>query len=408
MAGAFRPVSRALRLPGGSRLHLGSLNASVRSCGTASSAVPVAERALRGDAAGDHIRPWRDRRISEGTRQSDKGVHRNRSREHRTATTEVQRLGRQRRWQEALVVFGTVPEPDVVLHTATLDALSRSLQLNHARRLFAEMPVKTIAPYNVMIYLLGKLRLEHEAVEFMEDMKRESIQPNETTYCSLISAHGVMQDSEGAIRVLDEMLSAGLSHSGPAYGAAMTACGRAGDVARAKDLRVRMEKHRVELDSGHYSSLIAAHARAGDGTGARAALEEMRRSGLRPSVVTYTSLLAGLSGPGALVKVEETFEEMRKDGIEPDTLAYNALLGAAVASRAPDRFWEILAEMEARGVPPNEITEQRIAGCKALEQQPAESPLPPGWHETCDPASGHFYYWAEADPAGTTTWVRPT
>eukprot|EP00931_Biecheleriopsis_adriatica_P067736 TRINITY_DN41801_c0_g1_i1.p1 TRINITY_DN41801_c0_g1~~TRINITY_DN41801_c0_g1_i1.p1 ORF type:complete len:315 (+),score=68.42 TRINITY_DN41801_c0_g1_i1:31-975(+) len=35
-------------------------------------------------------------------------------------------------------------------------------------------------------------------------------------------------------------------------------------------------------------------------------------------------------------------------------------------------------------------------------------PLPPGWCQHRDPASGRFYYWREADPAGSTTWERPS
>lgn len=37
----------------------------------------------------------------------------------------------------------------------------------------------------------------------------------------------------------------------------------------------------------------------------------------------------------------------------------------------------------------------------------ALAPLPAGWSECVDPASGKSYYWKEENPTGTTTWTRP-
>lgn len=42
-----------------------------------------------------------------------------------------------------------------------------------------------------------------------------------------------------------------------------------------------------------------------------------------------------------------------------------------------------------------------LAGLQALP------PLPAGWKEHMDSATGRYYYWQESDPATTTTWVRP-
>lgn len=67
-------------------------------------------------------------------------------------------------------------------------------------------------------------------------------------------------------------------------------------------------------------------------------------------------------------------------------------------------------------VPQPESTESQpdAATVREVPQQPVVSPasspqpLPPGWREHLDPASGRLYYWREDNPAATTTWVRPS
>ncbi|CAK0910557.1 unnamed protein product, partial [Prorocentrum cordatum] len=60
--------------------------------------------------------------------------------DQRLATAQVHRLGRRRRWEEALVVFGREPAPNPALYTAALDACCRSLQQRAAWELFRQMP----------------------------------------------------------------------------------------------------------------------------------------------------------------------------------------------------------------------------------------------------------------------------
>jgi len=50
-------------------------------------------------------------------------------------------------------------------------------------------------------------------------------------------------------------------------------------------------------------------------------------------------------------------------------------------------------------------TEHQAVGAPAKYEPP---PLPQGWCEAIDPASGVPYYWHTSDPTATTTWIRPT
>lgn len=69
----------------------------------------------------------------------------------------------------------------------------------------------------------------------------------------------------------------------------------------------------------------------------------------------------------------------------------------------------VLLQPESTESQPDAVTLSEVRQRQPVVS-PASSPqpLPPGWREHLDPASGRLYYWREDNPAGTTTWVRPS
>lgn len=326
------------------------------------------------------------------------------------AAREIRTLAKQRKWEEALEIFSTFQDPDPILCTATMDACAKSMKLYHTRRILAEMTINHLPAYNVLINLLGRLKRVQEAEELLQRMKEDTVEPNDVSLCSLINGHGMVQDSAAVFRVLEQIKASG-PVSSVCYSAAVSACARAGDAERVLEVFRMMEEDGIQPPAALYSSLILARARKGDEEGARAALADMRQRGHRPDVIAYTSLMIAFYGkPGVLEKSDALFAEMLGEGIVPDVFAFNALLFSAWEAKNSTRFREILADMASRGVPHNRETEKRIQDLQELEEEQRllAPPLPEGWEERVDPASGHAYYWMTRDPAGTTTWQRPS
>mmetsp|Transcript_91879 Transcript_91879/g.230938 ORF Transcript_91879/g.230938 Transcript_91879/m.230938 type:complete len:399 (-) Transcript_91879:12-1208(-) len=328
--------------------------------------------------------------------------------EQREATAEVRNLGQQRRWEEALAVFACVPEPDPLLRTAVMDACGKSGQLLHARRLFEEMPVKTVPAYNAFIALLGRMRRLREASALFAEMPDLRLEQSDITFTSLIDAHSMVSDAEGAAKVFSDMEARGLKASAITCGAVLAACGRAGDQARAAEFLSLMDRRQLQPGARHLSSVVLACVQNGDENGAQAAFAEFHRRGLRPTVITYTIMVKCLCSSDAMRKADALFAQMRAEGIFPDAFFYNALLGAAVRSHDWDRFEALLQEMDQSGLPRTRETDLRVREMEeARRNLQASPPLPPGWREAVDPGTGRAYYWQEQDPAGTTTWDRP-
>jgi len=370
----------------------------------------------------------KEMRFRDGSQHDETTVyHGEMSHTQRFAIKEVSRLGREKRWQEALDLYAQASDRTLPLYTATMDACAKSLQLNVVRQLFEEAPQKTRPAYNILVFLLGRLRKTREAEALVKEMREVSILPNVMTYGSLISTYGRARDVDSALRVLDEMEAAGVKANTIIFATALNAAASVGNSEETQALLARMDAANVEPNVGHFTSAIKSCSRTRNEEGGRAHFNELLRRGLQPDVVAWTCLMSCLPKPDVLAKAEAMLAEMRAAGITPTEFTYGTLLRAAIESEDIKKAREYWAEIEALDMPRTTLVEHRQRQLQDLEAKlaggspaqdrssaagsglpnPPQPPLPAGWREALDPASGQTYYWAAADPAGTTTWTRP-
>lgn len=348
--------------------------------------------------------------------------------DQREQTKEVRRLGRERRWEEALHVMALQPEPNPVLRSVAVDACVKSMQSEAAWRVFNDMPEKTVPAYNSLLFLLGRQKKIASAEGLVAQMKDESLSPDFVTYTTLMSAYGASHQVDDALRVLGDMKAAQMPVDRITYGAAMSACAKAGEKDKVKDLLAEMDTMRVQADISHLTSLVVSCARSKDEPRAREAMQELQQRNVTADTIVYTAFIGCLSGNdrSLIEKAEAVLKEMKDLQVLPDTYAYNAVLKAAGDCCASDRFEAVLGELEASGLAKNQETSVVMANMRRAEarasewqnsmaeekasmtpQAVPEAALPEGWAQALDPASGRAYYWKQADPAGSTTWERP-
>ncbi|CAE8608024.1 unnamed protein product, partial [Polarella glacialis] len=212
--------------------------------------------------------------------------------EQRQLSVQVARLGRERRWEEALAVLASVPEAGTKLRTAALSACARSLQLERGQRIFEEIQTKTVPSCNAYIMLLGRLKRIRDIEKLLAFMRTQELQPTGVTYGCLMTAYGMVQDTASVMRAFNDMRSAGIMPTTVTFGSALGALARSGETAQALELLKEMDKMRLETGPGHYTSTIVSCARSKNEPKAREIFQEMKQRGLRPNVVAYTGLMA--------------------------------------------------------------------------------------------------------------------
>jgi len=341
-------------------------------------------------------------------------------------------------WQGALSVLPSIPEspgPEwVPVYRSILNVCCKALRLDEAKQLFWEkLPQRDVMSYNMMLGLVGRLRLQAEAETLLKQMDADRVDKNGVTYVVTLQMCQEASHWEAAIASLNELkgkpeLDASTSWPG-AYLATMSACGRSGKKAETRmlfeELRARGEGY---VEGYHWNALIVACY--SDSVAARRVFDEMRSSGFTPRIADWKALLGTYRDVAEQRRVYAEAVAALPEGTPLDELWAMLLRTAVGAGDAHGARWA-MERMRESGVDPasesatpslrralswaehllarvwRREAEQRRAARSARRPLPAEAPLPAGWSSAVDPTSGHRYFWRDADPAGTTTWTRP-
>lgn len=110
----------------------------------------------------------------------------------------------------------------------------------------------------------------------------------------------------------------------------------------------QMRPARVEPDAAAYAAAIAACERCGDAARALGLLRDLRRRGVAPSAAAYTSAIAAAARGPEPGEALDVLAEMRAAGAAPTAATQTA---AAVACERLGRWAEALAMLGADGVP---------------------------------------------------------
>lgn len=343
----------------------------------------------------------------------------------RQVAAQMQQLGRQRRWQEALQLFAAVPAPAQALRQVALDACAKSFQLAAAKKLFDEMPQKTVTAYTSMMAVSGRHKQILEVEGLLQEMQANSLQPERETLTTVMIAYGMVHRVNDALQVFRDIESTCAPPDKVEFAAALSACGKSGASDQATELLAKMNLSQVAPDLGHFTSAIVSCGQAKNEARARELFDEMRGRGVLPDVVAYTSLACCISGLPEVVgsalapqRLEGLITEMKSDALEPHIFFYDQVLRVLAEAGEGGKFRAALAELEARGLQRSGGTARQLRNLENRERaqraqreaglsQVAEQPLPNGWKGAVDPTSGSTYYWHVDDPQATTTWERP-
>eukprot|EP00929_Paragymnodinium_shiwhaense_P054787 TRINITY_DN27460_c0_g1_i1.p1 TRINITY_DN27460_c0_g1~~TRINITY_DN27460_c0_g1_i1.p1 ORF type:complete len:455 (-),score=113.78 TRINITY_DN27460_c0_g1_i1:188-1552(-) len=340
-------------------------------------------------------------------------------------------------WPVLVDKFQSIENPSTVVYNAMIAAADKCKRFEDGMRLFRDMQrlgiPQTGVSYGAALNVLGRRGRFDEAKQLWQEMLDAGILPTPASLTGLVNSAAVagrpddvqacieegrqrgveiqgshygckirayreLRDPRGALAALTQTLDEGVDVQGPiSWVVAMGACSRA--VAAGE-----MQPAAVDEFIRDFDRLMAQwRVPKSDPI-----LEEQVRARLGRGPNTLTQWLRYGCKPECLASAKEAFEaietaEQRQQlfrsrdlllSVKEHLKRYIDAGGQSFAASSPAP-----AAAAAAVTPP---------ASPAAATPPPMPSLPEGWSEAVDPASGKTYYWKVSDPAGTTTWERPS
>lgn len=364
-------------------------------------------------------------------------------------------------WQGAVDMLQHIPSspgPEwVPVYRSILNCCCRALKYEEAMRVWKLLPVKDTVSYNTVLGLCSRLHRFAEMESLLQQMDDERVQRSTVTFGQVINSCAESRRWTVALDCLEELKALGKDADptpnwAAAYVSAMTACARSGEKAIAEALLESMQSSGLaKPDNSHYNALIVAcHT---DGKAADEIFNKMKNAGLKPRPADWRVLIsvhrlckdqqarylemkaelppdvpreeiwavmlknaANLQDQAGM---DFVYQEMREAGQNPEVpeactspSLRRALMWCTRRVEAQEKAREESRRMRrprtSSWSPEEDSPRATLTPPASPPAEEKRIPLPPNWGTAVDPNTGMSYYWRLDNPAGTTTWERPS
>ena len=237
-----------------------------------------------------------------------------------TYTNAMRACARARKYKDAIELLEVLQDlglkPDVYAYTAAIDACAKGKMWRKALDILDEMRTRGVQPsevtYSVAITACGNGGQWQRAMELLNQMRMKGMPINVITYSSTISAlakaarrnlkgtvggEGTADElSTKALDLLEQMKKECVEPDAYSYSGAISACASAGRWKEALDLMAQMKKGGPKTRPNRitYTAAISACGRAGEWEQALRLFDEMRNDGLQADRISYNVLVSAL------------------------------------------------------------------------------------------------------------------
>lgn len=182
-------------------------------------------------------------------------------------------------------------------YTALLTGYASSGQMNEAKRLFEDIPVRDAVSWNAMIAGYSECGQFEEAIETFRGMQKVNVMPNESTMVTVLSA-----------------------------------CAQSGSVELGKWMHRWIEDHGMGLNTRLVNALIDMYSKCGDVEIARGLFDGMSQK----DVVSWNVMIGGYSHMNCYKEALVLFREMLKSNVEPNDVTFLNVLPSCACLCALD------------------------------------------------------------------------
>ncbi|MBA0839869.1 hypothetical protein Goarm_005561 [Gossypium armourianum] len=249
----------------------------------------------------------------------------------------------------AIGIFDRMKTRDVISWTTIVSGFINKGEIDLARTYFDQMPEKDYVSWTAMIDGYIRVNCFKEALILFREMQASSIQPDEYTMVSILTAcaHlGALQLGEWIKAYIDRNKVKNDVFVGNALIDMYFKCG---SVAKAKRVFFEMPRR----DKFTWTAMIVGLAINGHGEEALSMFFEMLRASIKPDEITYIGVLCACSHAGLVNEGRKFFASMTAEhGVEPDVAHYGCMVDLLGRAGHLQEACEVIKNMPMK---PNKI-----------------------------------------------------
>lgn len=198
---------------------------------------------------------------------------------------------------------------DVYVQAALVAFYGKSGDLGNARKVFDKMPVRSIVAWNSMISGYEQNGYGKNAITLFKKMREAGIEPDSTTFVSLLSACAQLGALGMGCWVHEYIARHGLNLNVVLGTSLINMYTRCGDVGKAREVFDSMNERNVVA----WTAMISGYGMNGFAHQAVELFDEMRRRGPCPNSITFVAALSACAHAGLVKEGRRVFASMREE-----------------------------------------------------------------------------------------------
>ncbi|KAI3787181.1 hypothetical protein L1987_41452 [Smallanthus sonchifolius] len=198
---------------------------------------------------------------------------------------------------------------DLFVQAALVSFYAKCNELGGARKVFDEMPQKTLVAWNSMISGYEQNGLAEEAIRLFSSMRDSGIEFDSVTMASLLSSCSQL-GALGLGQWIHEYINRNDLHVNTTIGTSfINMYGRCGDVVKAREVFESLNQQNVIT----WTAMISAYGRHGYGREAIEVFHLMKLHGPSPNSVTFIAVLSACAHAGLVSEGQLAYDSMIQD-----------------------------------------------------------------------------------------------
>eukprot|EP01018_Ginkgo_biloba_P025327 Gb_09957 [translate_table: standard] len=266
--------------------------------------------------------------------------------------------------RNARQVFDEMSERNVVTWTGMIAGYALNGKIEEACRLFDKMPERNAVSWNAMIAGYAQVGDGKEALKYFMQMRKEGIEPRQSTFATLLSVCASLTDLEQGKQVHSHVIKSGFKSNVTVGNALVTMYSKCGNVDHARQSFDKMSERNVvswtamiagytqngRIEDAHqlfskmpvrnvvsWNAMVTGCAKNGRLEDALQLFEKMPA----PNVVTWNGIIAGYAQNAYGEEALKVFSQMQQEGIKPDCFTFSSVLSACASLAAMEKGKQI-------------------------------------------------------------------